>query len=187
MAFGFSEAQTSSNSKKIRFGVVGGYTNLMMSSSVKTTVNSITSEIKETESGSGFFIGGVAEKSITKNIGIHLGLNYQYIEVQEDDASALNISLSGNYYLFNLFKREKRFSIELGVNYDLQFAEGAVSGIGVIAGVGYDITDKIFTNIRYIPTFANRYKTESVKVAGTEIKGDAGYNYLQIGVGYRLF
>ena len=186
------ESTIKSAIKSIRFGAVAGYANVAVSSKITTTTtvtllgdtSSTSSTAESSESGSGFFVGGFAEKSFTKNIGLQLGLNYQNIKAGGDDLSSLNISLLGGYYFYNLFKRDKRFSVELGFNYDLQFSEGSVSGIGLITGVGYDITDKIFTNIRYIPTFTNRLETK--KVGSVETKGDMNFYFLQVGVGYRF-
>ena len=169
---------TDSKFKGLKFGAMAGYVNSMVSTKTTIKISGTSTSTSASASGNGFFIGGFAEKKLSKKLGLQLGLNYQNVSSSGTSSGSLNINLLGNYYLF------KRFSAELGFNYDMALTEGAKSGIGVIAGVGYDITDKIFVNVRYIPTFTDR--GAAIKAGVVETKTEINNSFLQVGVGYRF-
>ena len=55
-------------------------------------------------------------------------------------------------------------------------------GIGLGAGLAFDITDDIFIDGRYVFGLNNRL--EETNIEGVNV--DAKFNYIQIGLGYRF-
>ena len=80
----------------------------------------------------------------------------------------------------------EKFSILAGPQLDLLLDEDADGikkfGIGLGAGLAYDITDKFIIDARYVLGLSNRL--EDNNFGGVEV--DTKFNYVQFGLGYKF-
>jgi len=146
-AFGFANAQ-----KDMKFGVKGGFN----SASSNGGGGSI----------SGFFLGGLAEFSLSDKLALQPGLNYHTFSANGASTSSLSIPVLFEYNVaekINLLAGPSLYySLESGVKDKTAF--------GLDLGGSYDITENIFVEPRY----------------SLGLTGEVKVNILLIGVGYKF-
>lgn len=146
-----------------QFGVMAGYTNI--------TAKAKYSGMSISNSESGFFIGGVADFTISEQFHIQPEVLY----ANASEANFLYVPVLAKYMVADgvgiLAGPQANFILE-------DVAEGYNSfGIDLTFGANYKITNNFFAEARYGFEITNR-----VSEGGSDVKGN--YNTLHIGIGY---
>lgn len=156
--FGLSNVNAQS-----QFGVMAGYTNI--------TAKAKAQGLSLSQSESGFFIGGVADFTISEKFHIQPEVLY----ANASEMNFLYIPVLAKYMV------STDFSVLAGPQANLvldDMQEGFNSfGIDLTFGANYKITENFFLEGRYGFEITNR-----VTDGGSDLKGS--YNTLHIGVGY---
>lgn len=146
-----------------KFGVMAGYTNI--------TAKAKVMGISASQSESGFFIGGVADFTISEKFNIQPEVLY----ANASETNFLYIPILAK------FKVTEEFGILAGPQANLSFEDmpdGMNSlGIDLTFGANYKINENFFIEARYGFELTNR-----INDGGSDMK--ASYNTLHIGVGY---
>jgi len=144
-------ATFASAQKDMKFGVKGGF-------------NSSSSD--GGGSASGFFLGGLAEFSLSDKLVLQPGLNYHTFSANGGSTSTLSVPV--------LFKYNVAEKINLlagpSLYYSLESEAVDKTVFGLDLGGSYDITDNFFVEPRYSIGLTGEVKT----------------NVLLIGVGYKF-
>lgn len=146
----------------VDFGVTAGYLN----GEAKVKGDGLTISGNE----SGFYVGAVADFTLTEDFHIQPELVYASI----DESDALFLPVMAKYYVAPKLNLQAGpqfvFSLEESVE-DISSVEFDLAG-----GLGFDITEEFFIEARYSFQINNSYTgPEDVKLRA---------NYLTIGVGY---
>ena len=163
---------TNVNAQEPSFGLKAGFNSL----SIRVSVEGIS----DSESASGFYIGAFGEFQVSEKFDIQTEL--QFVSVSEDgeSSSVLALPIMAKVNVAN--KLSAVAGPQLGFLLD-DDAEGIKKfGIGLGAGLAFDITDDIFIDGRYVLGLNNRLEESNVE--GFDL--DAKFNYLQFGLGYRF-
>lgn len=155
---------TSVNAQDITFGVTAG----LFNASAKVELQGISGNGSE----AGFYIGGVADISLSEKL--HLQPELVYANVNGGNGIALPIV--AKYYVSD------DFNIQFGPHLDFTLEDVPTDftgfGISLTAGLGYDINENIFVEGRYAFQL-NDYYTGNLDITTTT-------NSLMIGVGYNF-
>lgn len=146
-----------------QFGVMAGYTNI--------TAKAKFADGSTSHGESGFFVGGVADFTISEQFHIQPEVLY----ANASDANFLYIPILAKYMV------SEEFGILAGPQANLileDMADGFNSfGIDLTFGANYKFTENFFAEARYGIEITNR-----ITDGGSDVKGS--YNTLHIGVGY---
>jgi len=155
---------TSINAQEVKFGVTAG----LFNASAKAEFEGISADGSE----AGFYIGGVADISISEKLHIQPELVY----VSVDGSNGIALPIIAKYYVSD------DFNIQFGPHLDFTLEDVPTDftglGISLAAGLGYDINENIFIEGRYAFQL-NDYYTGDLDINTTT-------NSLMIGVGYRF-
>ncbi len=153
-----------SQAQEVRFGATAGYLNAR--GSVKA------GDISISASESGFYLGAVADFSVSENFNVQPELLYANV----DGSSGLMLPILGKFAI------SEKFNLQAGPQlvFSLEDSIENYSSVefDIAGGLGYDITDDFFVEARYTFQINNSYTgSEDVKVRG---------NYLTVGLGYKF-
>ncbi|MDY8136398.1 porin family protein [Aquimarina sp. 2201CG5-10] len=152
--------------EKVRFGATAGY----LSGNAK--VDTDLGDFSTTEGG--FYLGFVADFNVSEQFNVQTELSYANI----DDTSFMQLPIMAKYYV----SENSGFNIQAGpqITYTLEDVADDFTkfNIGLGAGVGYDITENIFVESRYVFQL-NNYYTGSADITSR-------INFLNFGVGYKF-
>lgn len=160
-AFGFVY---SSQAQEVRFGATAGYLNAR--GSVKADGVSISA------SESGFYIGAVADFSVSENFSVQPELLYANV----DESDGLLLPILGKFAI------SEKFNLQVGPQlvFSLEDTPEDISSVefDIAGGIGYDIDEDFFVEARYTFQINNSYTgNEDVKLRS---------NYLTVGLGYKF-
>ncbi len=154
------------------FGLKAGFNSLSIRASAQG--------VSASESASGFYIGFFSEFQLTEKFNIQPEL--QFISVSENGQSSNVFALP----IMAKFKTDEKFSILAGPQLDLILDEDAEGikklGLGLGAGLSYDIDKSFVLEGRYVLGLSNRLEDNNID--GIEV--EAKFNYLQFGIGYKF-
>ena len=163
---------TTVNAQEPAFGLKTGFNSLSLRASADG--------VSASESASGFYVGAFGDFQISEKFNIQPEL--QFISVSEDGESSSVLALP----IMAKVNVAEKFSILAGPQLDLLLDEDADGikkfGIGLGAGLAYDITDKFIIDARYVLGLSNRL--EDNNFGGVEV--DTKFNYVQFGLGYKF-
>ncbi len=150
------------HAQDVDFGITAGYLN----ADGKVEGGGISVSGSE----SGFYIGAVADFTITEEFHIQPEAVYASI----DEADGILVPIMAKYYVAD------KLNLQAGPQFvfSLEDTPDEISSIqfGLGGGLGYDITDDFFIEARYSFQLSNSYTgSEDITVRS---------NYLNIGVGY---
>lgn len=163
---------TTVNAQEPAFGLKTGFNSLSLRASADG--------VSASESASGFYVVAFGDFQISEKFNIQPEL--QFISVSEDGESSSVLALP----IMAKVNVAEKFSILAGPQLDLLLDEDADGikkfGIGLGAGLAYDITDKFIIDARYVLGLSNRL--EDNNFGGVEV--DTKFNYVQFGLGYKF-
>ena len=159
-----------SNAQSTKFGLTAGYLN--------AEANNNFEDFNVTENVSGFYIGALADISISEKFHITPGINYGKAE----EANFLYIPVMAQYYI-----AESGFFLQGGPQATLylekdEFDEVNTFGLDLGFGAGYQITEKFFIDAKYSFELTNRLNGEMLG----EEDADSKINTFFVGVGYKF-
>ena len=144
------------------FGITGGFLN----AEGRVKFEGITVSGSE----AGFYIGLLADFTVEEQFHIQPELLY----ASADEADALIIPILAKYYVASKFNLQA--GPQLGISLEEKEEDLSNFGLGIAAGLGYDITSNFLLEGRYSFQLNNSYTgSEDVK---------ARIGYLTLGVGY---
>lgn len=158
VALGFT-----ANAQETTYGAVAGFNNLTF----KVSSEGVTA--------SGFYLGFFTDFKLNDKFSIQPELQYVSSFQDGESANQLALPVMAKYYV------SEAFSVQAGPMFDLIVDETSddfnAFGLGLAAGLGYDINKDFFASARYSFGLTNRldYDVVSSKI-----------DFLQIGVGYRF-
>jgi len=163
---------TTVNAQEPAFGLKAGFNSL----SIRASADGVSAS----ESASGFYVGAFGDFQISEKFNIQPEL--QFISVSKDGESSSVLALP----IMAKVNVAEKFSILAGPQLDLLLDEDADGikkfGVGLGAGLAYDITDKFIIDARYVLGLSNRL--EDNNFGGVEV--DTKFNYIQFGLGYKF-
>ncbi|WP_347926337.1 porin family protein [Pontimicrobium sp. SW4] len=155
-----------------QFGAKAGFNSL----SIRASADGASAS----ESVSGFYLGVFGEFEVSEKFNIQPEL--QFISVSEDGENSSLLALP----IMVKFKAAEKLSILAGPQLDLLLDEEAEGikkfGVGLGAGLAYDITEKFIIDARYVLGLSNRL--EDNDFGGVEV--NTTFNYVQFGLGYKF-
>lgn len=157
-AFGFVSAQD------MNFGVKAGV-NL---ASAKFDLGPVS----DSESGTGFFVGGLAEFGIGENMKLQPELLYHSLKIDETDFSFINVPVMFKYYVTEELSINAGPSIYYFLDGDEIFeaADESTFKVNIDAGLSYGFTENIEASARY----------------SAGLMGDVKVSGIHIGVAYKF-
>lgn len=168
------------NAQDTKFGATAGYNSLI--ASVKFD------GISASDNVSGFYVGVFADIKTSEKF--HIQPEVQYVNSRQDGESGNSLVIP----LMGKFNVSEQFSLLFGPQLDfiLKESDGVKkTGIGLSAGMSYDITNKVFASARYSLGLNNRldddafvFPDEDSGIDPSDIK--TKFNFLQIGLGFRF-
>ncbi len=157
-------------SAQTRFGLTAGYLDV----TVRSTFEGVSASMNEP----GFYLGALADFTVSEAFHIQPGINYGQIE----DSGVLFIPVMGKYYIPN-----SGFSLQAGpqATYLLEDTDEEINafGLDIKLGAGYDITNNFFVDAYYALGLTNRLSNEFTQVYG-DVKSKI--NSLTVGLGYKF-
>ncbi len=155
------------NAQETTFGAVAGFNNLTF----KASAGGMTAS----DDASGFYLGFFADFKLNDKFSIQPELQYVSSSQDGESSNQLALPVMAKYYV------SEAFSVQAGPMFDLVVDETGddfnAFGLGLAAGLGYDINEDFFASARYSFGLTNRLDNDFVS---TKI------DFLQIGVGYRF-
>lgn len=149
-----------------KFGVTGGVT------SANARATSLGQEASNSETG--FYVGVVLDNPVSESLHIHTELVYVNVE----DINFLQLPLLVKLYIAN-----SGFNVQGGFQLTYTLEEVGPDftklNVGLGPGIGYDITDDVFVEARYMFQL-NDYFT------GPESVLESRIHFLNVGVGYKF-
>jgi opacity protein-like surface antigen len=166
------------------FGISAGYNSLIASVKVN--------ESSASDSASGFYAGLFADFTATEKIHVQPEVLISYSTKDGDGGSMLVVPIIGKYLV------DEKFNLQFGpqLDYILEDDSDGIKklGLGLAAGIGYDISNKISATVRYSLGLTNRldessfvfdeYSNEDPIFNDLDIK--TKLNFLQVGIGYKF-
>ncbi|WP_431107615.1 porin family protein [Winogradskyella poriferorum] len=168
---GNAQNDAKTKSVNLSYGIKGGY-------------NSFTERFSfegdsASESGSGFYLGFFTDFSITDKISIQPELLYILVTQYNTDGDVLVFPIMGKY------KVKESFGILLGPQLDYILEKDVEDikrlGLGLAAGVTFDISQSLFMDMRFSYGLSNRLG-DAYDGFDAKLK----VNFLQIGLGYKF-
>lgn len=178
----FVSVLTSLNAQDTKFGATAGYNSLI--ASVKFD------GISASDNVSGFYIGLFADIQTSEKF--HVQPEIQYVNSRQDGESGNSLVVP----IMVKYMASEQFSLLFGPQLDfiLEESDGVKKmGVGLSAGLSYDITEKVFASVRYSLGLNNRLEDDAViftdggedpGINASDIK--TKFNFLQIGLGFRF-
>lgn len=157
-AFGITSAQD------MNFGVKAGVN--MASAKFDVGGGSVS------ESGTGFFVGGLAEFSIGEKMKLQPELLYQILTISDADFSFINVPVIFKYYVTDEIAVNAGPAIQYFLDGDKVFeaADESTFKVNLDFGGSYDITENFEASLRY----------------SAGLMGDLKVSGIQLGVGYKF-
>jgi opacity protein-like surface antigen len=157
-AFGFMSAQD------MKFGVKAGVN--MATAKIDVAGMSVSN------SGTGFFVGGLAEFALADNIKIQPEVLYHSLKIEKIDYSFLNVPVIFKYYFTEEFAVNAGPSIYYFFDGDKAFknADQSTFKVNLDVGASYDITENFEVSARY----------------SLGLMGDLKVSGIHLGVGYKF-
>lgn len=157
------------------FGLKGGYTSLTLK--VSAEGNSASDNV------GGFYIGAFAEFNASEKFMIQPEVVFASYSEDGESSGVLMVPVLGKYMA------NEDFGILFGPQFDYltneEDSEGLKRfGIGLALGASVDVSDEVYIDARYTFGISNRIDGDLEGLEGFDIT--ARFNYLQIGIGYRL-
>lgn len=159
----------STYSQSSKFGINVGYNNLI--GKIRGGGNSVS------DGSPGFFISLFNEFKSGEKFYIQPEIGYAYASEEGVNINQIIGVVLGKYYF------EEKFNIQAGPFADYVTNENATNrfGLGLAAGVGYDISNKVQLFTRYSFALTNR---ATQNFGTTQLK--SSIDFFQIGLGYRF-
>jgi len=172
--FTFSaNAQEDEKAKSSKFGAKAGFN----STSLRVSFDGTSAS----ESVSGFYLGVFGEFEVSEKFDIQPEL--QYVSVSEDGENSDFLIVP----ILAKFNVTEEFNILAGPQFDylLDDEDGGLNrlGLGLAAGIAYNIDDNFVVDARYSLGLTNR-TGDIDEFEGFDIK--TTFNYIQVGLGYRF-
>ncbi|MDT0644305.1 outer membrane beta-barrel protein [Zunongwangia sp. F363] len=166
----FTQAQ------EVNFGVSAGYTNITGRSS-----NS-TSSIESSASSSGFYLGALADFSLSENFHLHPEVNFAIA----DETNFLVVPVFAQYYI-----GDSSFYLQAGpqATFLLEDTMGILDtfGLDLAFGAGYHINENFFLQAKYSFEITNRLSSDAMDILESQGQdGDSGFDAFTVGVGYKF-
>ena len=168
-----AQDETKGKSKKVIYGIVAGYSNM-----VDTYINKGYGQ--ESNSETGFYIGVNADFALTKKWHFQPSILFSSVsgnEVSSTNRHFISVPMMFKYYAL------KKFNFQFGQQINVVFDSYGrdVFGYDLSVGLGYDISKRFFLEARYNYELTNRRQFVNEFVDYKE-----KYNSLFIGVGFRF-
>lgn len=134
------------------------------------------------ESVSGFYVGVFGEFEVSDKLDIQPEL--QFVNVSEDGENSGFLLLP----VLAKFNASEDFSVLAGpqLDYLLDEEDGGLSrlGVGLAAGLAYNIDENFIIDARYSLGLSNRTSDDIEEFEGFDFK--TTFNYIQVGLGYKF-
>jgi opacity protein-like surface antigen len=174
----YAQEEFASAKKEIAIGIKAGYNSFIARASFGGTTSSA--------SVSGYYAGLFADITTSEKFHIQPELFFAQASQDGDSGNMLILPIMGKYYII------KQLNIQVGpqLDYILDDSEGIKKlGIGLGAGLAYDINKSFLLEARYSFGLTNRLEDLDLSeidpiLSGFDIKSK--FNFFQIGVGYRF-
>ncbi|MEW4922718.1 porin family protein [Algibacter sp. 2305UL17-15] len=168
-----------SNAQKTVFGVSAGYNSLIATVKVDGTSAST--------SASGFYAGFFADIATSEKFHVQPEVLISVTSKNGDSGNVLVVPIVGKYYFAD------KVNLQAGPQLDYILEDDSEGikklGLGLVAGMGYDISDHFVASVRYAFGLTNRLdETEFFTdpndpfVADIDIK--TTLSFFQVGIGY---
>ncbi|BAO56595.1 hypothetical protein NMS_2586 [Nonlabens marinus S1-08] len=161
-----AKAQTSNN------GIKAGFNSLSLSVSDENV--SANSDL------SGFYIGVYGEFGLSENFNIQPELQAILSFSEGESSSTLALPVMFEYLA------TPKLALQAGPQFEFLLDENSEGlrkfGVGFGTGLSFDLTDKLFIDGRYVFGLNNRFEDDLG--FGDDIK--LNFNYIQVGLGFRL-
>lgn len=173
--FNLNAQDDDSTTKKATFGAKAGYSTVILK--VKVDGESDSEDI------SGFYLGAFANFYLTEKLDLQLELLYSVYSEDGENTGVLQLPILLKYNV------DERFAVLFGPQIDFLADEDDSAGlkrvgIGLGAGITFDITDKLFLDGRYSFGINDRLSASIPGFEEFDVK--TYFNYLHIGLGYRF-
>lgn len=172
--FGFSaNAQDDEKTSSAKFGAKAGFN----STSLRVSFDGTSAS----ESVSGFYLGVFGEFVLSEKVDLQPEL--QYVSVSEDGENSGFLLVP----VLAKFNVTEEFNVLAGPQFDylLDDEDGGLNrlGLGLAAGLAYNIDENFIIDARYSLGLSNR-TGDIEELEGFDIK--TTFNYVQVGLGYRF-
>lgn len=161
------------NAQQVSFGLTAGYANITVKGSNEN------SDVASTSDASGFYVGALADFTLSQNIILQPSVNYMIAE----DTNFLLIPIMAKFYV-----SDSGFHLQAGPQGTLILEDTMgflkTFGLDLALGAGYDINSNFFVEAKYALGLTNRItnELEELGAEGASIK----FNTLTAGIGYRF-
>lgn len=166
--------------QEVKFGIQAGYTSMEGKSS------SSLDNISTSGSSSGYFVGALADFTLSESISLQPSVNY----ANADDTNLLLVPIVAQYHI-----QESGFYFLAGPQGTFLLDNISLGGVDILNtfgldlafGVGYHINPDFFLEAKYSLELTNRFTKEiknAAEAQGGEVKSK--FNALTIGVGYKF-
>jgi opacity protein-like surface antigen len=161
------------HSQNSKFGVKAGFNNLTIKASASDE-NTISDD------GSGFYVGLFTDINLDDKLSIQPELQFTLASQDGESVKSLALPIMLKYQVAS------KFSLLVGpqLEYLLEEETELINefGIGLGAGLSFDITEKLFADGRYVFGLSNRFNDDLVPDEDVKLK----FNYIQVGLGYKF-
>ncbi|CAM1368476.1 conserved exported hypothetical protein [Tenacibaculum litopenaei] len=161
---------SSVNAQETSFGVTGGLNLLTVKLSTDTTPS-----VNRSTTGTGYYAGFFADFTVSDKFHVQPELLFTSSYDNGTSANTIAMPIMAKYYV------KDNFSVQAGPMLDLVVDDASPLvnkfGVGLAAGLGYDISEKVFVNARYSFGLSNRVDSD---IATSK------FDYLNVGFGFRF-
>ncbi|HLT52486.1 MAG TPA: porin family protein [Flavobacteriaceae bacterium] len=157
--FGFSVS-----AQEVSFGVTGGF----LSGSQKVE----SGGFEATASESGFYIGGVADISVSEKFHVQPEVVFASIK----DFSSIQVPIMAKYYVAEGLNLQA--GPQIGFHFEETGDDFSSFNFSLGAGAGYDIDENFFVEARYAFQLNDYYTGDA--------DASSKINFLSVGVGYKF-
>lgn len=166
--------------QEVDFGIQAGYTNMEGKSS------SSVGNISASGSSSGYFLGALADFTLSENFHVQPSVNY----ANADEVNFIIVPILAQYHIQN-----SGFYFHAGPQATFVLDKFSIADVDILKtfgldlafGIGYEIDANFFLEAKYSFELTNRYTDKVQNLAesqGTDVKSK--FNSLTIGLGYKF-
>lgn len=161
-AFGFMNAQ------EVNFGVKAG-----------ANFSNFTGDDIDSDGKTGFYVGGLADISISENFHFQPEVLYSNEGADEAKLDYIRVPLMAKYYIIENLSILAGPTVAFKIAAEDDFMDEATKSIdfGLAAGASYDIAGGFFAEVRYNFGLANISDVDG---------GDIKNSNFQVGIGYKF-
>lgn len=160
------------------YGVTGGINNLISKSTFDTNVLSTTE--------SGFFVGFFVDFSYGYFWAFQSQVNYTSVFFDGKTVNQFIIPLLIKFYSTEKLYLKGGLQLDYFLGRDTIIDDINKFGIGLTAGAGYDINEKVFVFARYSLGLNNKKSSNGDEESSANLASRFTNNHFQVGIGYRF-